>query len=193
MELRSDLHRRTELAYAHLVVDDVEPTEAVMLACDLLAADVDGESTVRLAIASAVSLPPYAAERMLRDMLVELGIPEPDPGRAARLASASICAQIMNGTLRAERGGHRLLGTLAQLAEAEAEAGAGAGTGAEAGAGTGAKADAEAGADAYNEAVARLLRLLDRLEYDLAGEADAAFDEDLRRLASDLAARIERS
>lgn len=167
MELRSDLHRRAELAYAHLVVDDVEPAEAVMLACDLLAADVDGESTVRLAIQSSGSLPPYAAERMLRDMLAELGIPEPDPGRAARLASASICAQIMNGTLRAERGGHRLLGTLAQLSEAEA--------------------------DAHNEAVGRLLRLLDRLEYDLAGEADAAFNEDLRRLASDLAARAEQS
>ncbi|MFC6022464.1 hypothetical protein ACFP2T_40700 [Plantactinospora solaniradicis] len=162
MELRSDLRRRAELAYAHLVVDDVEPAEAVMLACDLLAADVDGESTVRLAIASTRSLPPYAAERMLRDMLVELGIPEPDPGHAARLASASICAQIMDGTLRVERGGHRLLGTLAQLGEAHADAG--------------------------NEAVGRLLRLLDRLEYDLAGEADAAFSADLRRLASDLAA-----
>lgn len=181
MELGSDLHRRAELAYAHLVVDDVEPAEAVMLACDLLVAGVDGEWTVRLAIASAHSLPPYAAERMLRDMLVELGIPEPDPARAARLASAGICAQIMDGTLRAERGGHRLLGTLAQLSEAEAEAGAGAGVGA----GT--------DVDAYNEAVAHLLRLLDRLEYDLAGEADEAFAEDLRRLASDVAARIEPS
>ncbi|MBE1484579.1 hypothetical protein [Plantactinospora soyae] len=164
MERGSDLHRRAELAYAQLVVDDVDPAEAVMLACDLLAADLDGEATVALAIASTRSLAPYAAERMLRDMLDEVGIPEPEPGRAAQVATACVCARIIDGTLSVAEGGHRLLGTLAQLADADP--------------------------DADSEAVGRLLRLLDRLEYDLGGVADPAFREDLHRLASDIAADL---
>ncbi len=97
-----------------MLVDDVEPADAVLLACDLLAAGVDDAAVVALAIESTRSLPEHQADRLLRDMLTTLGVPEPGQATAARLATVGTCERLAAGTLAVERGAHRLLGTLTQ-------------------------------------------------------------------------------
>jgi hypothetical protein len=157
LNVPADLRTRAEVAYAHLVVDDIEPSTAIVLAGDLVVAGIDCQAVKNLATQSAVSLGVHDAEQLLRAMLDEVGVPEPDVPTAAELATGDICARLLDGTLSVERGGHRLLGTLSQEKD-------------------------QAG-------LTLLLHLLDELEYDLRGDSDDDWRENLLNLARALTVR----
>jgi hypothetical protein len=134
------------------MVDLVEPADAVLLAGDLLAAGVDGDAVVALAMESTRTLAPHLAA-----MLAELAVPEPAMAVAARLVSVDTCGRLAAGTFAVEAGAHRLLGSLAQEPD--------------------------------QPAVDRLMPLLDRLEYDQRGHADAELREEILRFAREVRAR----
>jgi hypothetical protein len=159
--LREDLQERLRVAYAQRVVDDVDPGEAVMLACDLLVEGADNDATVQLAIQSPRSLAAHQAAHLLERMLQQTGVAAPEPAVAARTVALDLCRRLVDGRLAPEPAAHRLLGAVAQTDCADG--------------------------------VARLLPMLDRLEYDLGGTADDAFRSSLLELARDLAARLTES
>ncbi|RAO61597.1 hypothetical protein PSN01_01556 [Micromonospora saelicesensis] len=79
-----------------------------MLACDLLVAGVDDDAVVALAAESARTLPEHDASRRLAAVTAELGLPEPDLPTAVALVVADTCERILDGSIPAEVGTHRL-------------------------------------------------------------------------------------
>ncbi|WP_433133723.1 hypothetical protein ACQPWW_16630 [Micromonospora sp. CA-240977] len=103
-----DLLRRLRTEQARALIDHVDPHHAVMLACDLLVAGVDGDAVVALAAESARTLPPHDANRHLAAVTVELGLPEPELSTAVALLAADTCERILDRSIPAEVGTHRL-------------------------------------------------------------------------------------
>ncbi|RAO25253.1 hypothetical protein MED15_01016 [Micromonospora noduli] len=60
-----ELLRRLRTEQARALLDDADPHYAVMLACDLLVAGVNGDAVVALAAESARTLPAHDANRRL--------------------------------------------------------------------------------------------------------------------------------
>ncbi|MCZ7373337.1 hypothetical protein [Micromonospora sp. WMMC250] len=79
-----------------------------MLACDLLVAGVNGDAVVALAAESARTLPAHDANRRLAAVTDELGLPEPDLPTAVTLIAADTCERILDRSIPAEVGTHRL-------------------------------------------------------------------------------------
>ena len=102
------LVRRLRAEQARALLYDADPHHAVMLACDLLVAGVDGDAVVALAGESARRLPPPVASRHLAAVAAELGFAEPDPPTAVALIAADTCERILVRSITAEVGTHRL-------------------------------------------------------------------------------------
>ncbi|MEW2378005.1 hypothetical protein AB0883_18125 [Micromonospora sp. NPDC047812] len=79
-----------------------------MLACDLLVAGVNRDAVVALAAESAPTLPAHDANRRLAAVTAELGLPVPDLPTAVALIAADTCERILDGSIPAEVGTHRL-------------------------------------------------------------------------------------
>jgi len=155
---REDVQERLRLAYAQVVVNDVDPTESVTLACDLLVEGSDDEATVQLAIQSPGRLAAADAALLLARIVQRAGVEPPDPAGAARAVALDICRRIADGHLEPEAAAHRLLGAIAQ--------------------------------SGHPSGVARLLPMLDRLEYDLGGRGDDAWLAGLLDLTRDVGAEL---
>ncbi|GAA4607619.1 hypothetical protein BJY16_006425 [Actinoplanes octamycinicus] len=112
-----DLQRRLRLASAQLVIERVEPREAVLLACDLLAAGASGGATLELAIQSSSRLHQNDADELLRAMLADWQIASTDLERSAEIVAHDLCRRLLARSLRPEECGHRLLGALAQTGD----------------------------------------------------------------------------
>lgn len=151
---KDDLRRRLLLASAQLYIEEIEPREAVMLACDLLAGGAFGEATFELAMQSPARHTQNHTKMLLGEILAEWKADTPGQLESAEIVALDLCHRLLAGTLEPEHAGHRLLGALAQ------------------------------GADRVR--TDRLLRLLDRLEYNLAGRADGALRAELEALARDI-------
>jgi hypothetical protein len=102
------LLRRLRTEQARMLLFDADPQVAVMLACDLLVAGVDGEAVMALAGESARTLPVNDADRRLADVIEELGLPEPDPATAVTLLAADTCERILARSVPVEDAIHRL-------------------------------------------------------------------------------------
>ncbi|MEH1169336.1 hypothetical protein V6V47_28550 [Micromonospora sp. CPCC 205539] len=102
------LLRRLRVEQARALLDDADPHHAVMLACDLLVAGVDGDAVVALAAESARTLQAYDANRRLAAVTAELGLPEPDLPTAVVLIAADTCERILDRSISVEVGAHRL-------------------------------------------------------------------------------------
>jgi hypothetical protein len=102
------LLRRLRAERARALVDDADPHHAVMLACDLLVAGVDGDAVVALAAESARTLSADDANRRLAAVGAELGFPDPDLPTAVALIAAETCERILDRSIPAEEGTHRL-------------------------------------------------------------------------------------
>jgi hypothetical protein len=102
------LLRRLRAEQARALLYDAEPHHAVMLACDLLAAGVDGDAVVALAAESARTLPAHDANRRLAAVTAELGLAEPDLATAVELIAADTCKRILDRSIPAEVGTHGL-------------------------------------------------------------------------------------
>ncbi|MGC4749199.1 hypothetical protein ACLQ28_26610 [Micromonospora sp. DT201] len=103
-----ELLRRLRTEQARALLDGADPYQAVMLACDLLVAGVDGDAVVALASESARTLPAHAANRRLAAVTDELGLPEPALPTAVALIAADTCERILKRSIPAEVGTHRL-------------------------------------------------------------------------------------
>ncbi|MFE9191705.1 hypothetical protein ACFYL6_19050 [Micromonospora sp. NPDC007208] len=103
-----ELLRRLQAEQARALLDDADPHHAVMLACDLLMAGIDGDAVVALAAESARTLPTHDANRRLAAVIAELGLSEPDLPTAVALIAADTCARILDRSIPAEVGAHRL-------------------------------------------------------------------------------------
>ncbi len=79
-----------------------------MLACDLLVAGGNGDAVVALAAESARTLPTHDANRRLAAVTAELGLAEPDLATAVELIAADTCERILDRSIPAEVGTHRL-------------------------------------------------------------------------------------
>ncbi|GIF25779.1 hypothetical protein Ate02nite_85090 [Paractinoplanes tereljensis] len=79
-----------------------------MLACDLLVAGVNGDAVVALAAESARTLSAHEANRRLAAVTAEVGLAEPDLATAVELITADTCERILDRTVLAEEGTHRL-------------------------------------------------------------------------------------
>ncbi|MFC4071973.1 hypothetical protein [Actinoplanes subglobosus] len=102
------LLRRLRVEQARALLYDAEPHHAVMLACDLLVAGVDGDAVVALAAESARTLSAHDANRRLMAVTAELGLAEPDLATAVELIAADTCERILDGGVPAEVGIHDL-------------------------------------------------------------------------------------
>jgi hypothetical protein len=103
------LLRRLRIEQARaLLYDDADPHGSVMLACDLLVAGVDGDAVVALAAESARTLSRQDADRHLAAIADELGLPELDLPTAVTLTAADTCERILDRSVPAEVGIHRL-------------------------------------------------------------------------------------
>jgi hypothetical protein len=102
------LLRRLRAEQARALLDNADPHHAVMLACDLLVAGVGGDAVVALAAESARTLSPYDANRRVAAIIAELGLPEPDLPTAVALIAADTCERILDRSIPAEVGAHRL-------------------------------------------------------------------------------------
>lgn len=100
------LRRRLLLLAAQLEAGQVEPRDAVMLACDLLAEGASGPATVELAIQSPSSPLP---ERLVQALLAEWRVETPDAG----ILVLDVCERFLAGAVPPRQAGHRLLGVLA--------------------------------------------------------------------------------
>ncbi|MEU7654061.1 hypothetical protein AB0C42_14805 [Micromonospora taraxaci] len=103
-----ELRHRLRTEQARALLDDADPHQAVMLACDLLMAGVNGDAVVALAAESARTLPAYDANRRLAAVIDELGLPELDLPTAVALIAADTCERILDYSIPAEVGTHRL-------------------------------------------------------------------------------------
>ncbi|MFD4208731.1 hypothetical protein ACFWRG_22395 [Micromonospora tulbaghiae] len=106
--MNDDLLRRLRTEQARALLDDADPYEAVMLACDLLVAGVGSEAVTALAAEPARTLATHEANRRLAAVVAELGLPEPDLPTAVALIAADACERILDGSLPAEAGTHGL-------------------------------------------------------------------------------------
>jgi hypothetical protein len=102
------LLHRLRVEQCRALLDNADPHHAVMLACDLVVAGVDGDAVVALAAQSARTLPPYEANRRLAELTAELGLPEPDMPTAVALIAADTCERILDHSIPAEEAAHRL-------------------------------------------------------------------------------------
>ena len=102
------LLRRLRVEQARALLDDADPYHAVMLACDLLVAGSTGDAVVALAGESARTLPVPDANRRLAAVTAELGVPEPGLPAAVALIAADTCEAILDRSVPAEVGIHRL-------------------------------------------------------------------------------------
>ncbi|MET3423841.1 hypothetical protein BJ973_003053 [Actinoplanes tereljensis] len=102
------LLRRLRVEQARSLLYDAEPHHAVMLACDLLVAGVNGDAVVALAAESARTLSAHEANRRLAAVTAEVGLAEPDLATAVELITADTCERILDRTVLAEEGTHRL-------------------------------------------------------------------------------------
>jgi hypothetical protein len=102
------LLRRLRTEQARALLYDADPHHAVMLACDLLVAGTNGEAVVALAADSARTLPAHDASRRLAAVTAELGLAEPDLPTAVELIAADTCERILDRSIPAEVGTHRL-------------------------------------------------------------------------------------
>ncbi|MGC4814714.1 hypothetical protein ACLQ29_29645 [Micromonospora sp. DT228] len=102
------LLRRLRVEQARALLDGVDPYHAVMLACDLLVAGVDGEAVVALASESARTLSAHDADRRLAAVIAELGLSEPDVSTAVALIAADTSERILDRRITAEVGTHGL-------------------------------------------------------------------------------------
>jgi hypothetical protein len=93
-------------------MEQPQPREAVMLACDLLVDDAAGDATLDLAMRSPKELTEDEAAVLLRRMLAEWRIDAPGRHRSAEIVAVDVSQRLLNGTLTPEIGGHRLLGAL---------------------------------------------------------------------------------
>ncbi|MBL7253845.1 hypothetical protein [Paractinoplanes lichenicola] len=114
MQPGDNLCRRLLMLAARLEVEQIDPYDVVMLACDFLAEGLSGEATVELAVQSPACLPVQHAEVLLRGMLDEWRVVAPSPPESAALVAVDLSRRILDGTIPAETGGHRLLGALAR-------------------------------------------------------------------------------
>ncbi|MGA4726918.1 hypothetical protein ACWEOS_13650 [Micromonospora taraxaci] len=103
-----ELHHRLRTEQARALLDDADPHQAVMLACDLLVAGVDSDAVVALAAESARTLPAYEANVRLAAVIGELGLPELDLPTAVTLIALDTCERILDRSISAEVGTHRL-------------------------------------------------------------------------------------
>ncbi|MEU1397454.1 hypothetical protein ABZ403_15505 [Micromonospora zamorensis] len=103
-----ELLRRLRTEQARALLEDADPHYAVMLACDLLVAGVNGDAVVALAAESARTLPAHDANRRLAAVTDELGLSEPDLPTAVALIAADTCERILDRSIPAEVGAHRL-------------------------------------------------------------------------------------
>ncbi|MFY1595953.1 hypothetical protein [Micromonospora sp. WMMD737] len=103
-----ELLRRLRAEQARALLYDADPQHAVMLACDLLVAGVDSDAVVALAAESARTLPAHHANRRLAAVTAELGLPEPELPTAVALVAADTCERILDHSIPAEVGTHRL-------------------------------------------------------------------------------------
>ncbi|MEU7573239.1 hypothetical protein [Micromonospora sp. NPDC049240] len=106
--MNDDLLRRLRTEQARTLLGDADPHHAVMLACDLLVAGVDSQAVMALAAESARTLPAHGANRHLAAVIAELGLPEPDLPTAVALIAADTCRRILDRSIPAEVGTHRL-------------------------------------------------------------------------------------
>ncbi len=79
-----------------------------MLACDLLVAGVNGDAVVALAAESVRTLPVQDANRCLAAVTAELSLAEPSLATAVELITADTCERILDRSIPAEVGTHRL-------------------------------------------------------------------------------------
>lgn len=117
MPLNEDLRRALLTMAAQLEIEQVDPRDAVLLACDLLAAGASGAATVELAIQPPATLHPNHAEDLLRPMLREWDVDAPDQPRSAEIVAVDLGRRFLAGAVAAESAGHRLLGALAQAGD----------------------------------------------------------------------------
>jgi len=71
-------------------------------------AGVNGDAVVALAAESARTLPAHDANRRLAAVTAELGLAEPDLATAVELIAADTCERILDRSIPAEVGTHRL-------------------------------------------------------------------------------------
>ena len=102
------LLRRLRTEQARALLDDADPNHAVILACDLLVAGVNGGAVAALAAESARTLSTHDANRRLAAVTDELGLPELDLSTAVALIAAETCERILDRNIPAEVGTHRL-------------------------------------------------------------------------------------
>ncbi|WP_285551828.1 hypothetical protein [Actinoplanes regularis] len=102
------LLRRLRTEQARVLFDDADPHEAVMLACDLLVAGVDGDAVVTLASESVRTLSARDANRRLAAVVAELGLAELELPVAVALVAGDTCERILDRRLRTEEGIHGL-------------------------------------------------------------------------------------
>jgi hypothetical protein len=108
VRMDDDLLHRLRVEQSRAMLDNADPNRAVMLACDLVVAGVDGDAVVELAAQSARTLPPHEANRRLAALTAELGLPEPDLPTAVALGAANTCEQILDHSIPAEVAAHAL-------------------------------------------------------------------------------------
>ncbi|MFD6262464.1 hypothetical protein ACFWFK_15140 [Micromonospora chalcea] len=106
--MNDDLLRRLRTEQARALLDDADPYDAVMLACDLLVAGVGSEAVTALAAEPARTLVTHEANRRLAAVVAELGLREPDLPTAVVLIAADTCERILDGSLPVEAGTHGL-------------------------------------------------------------------------------------
>jgi hypothetical protein len=102
------LLRQLRVEQARALLDHADPHHAVMLACDLLVAGVEGEAVVALAAESSRTLPTHDADRHLAAIIAELGLPELDLSTAVALVAADTSERILDQSIPAEVGAHGL-------------------------------------------------------------------------------------
>jgi hypothetical protein len=107
-DLPVELRERLCRLNADVILDLLQPGEAVWLACDLLVAGFETPALIELAGESPTSLTRADGEPLVRQMLTELGIEPVNTTQANWLVARDIARQMIAGTLPAEVGARML-------------------------------------------------------------------------------------
>ncbi|MBD2894938.1 hypothetical protein amrb99_38690 [Actinomadura sp. RB99] len=119
MDLPAGLWERLDRLHAAAVLDqDISdlflarlfPGEPVRIACDLLVAGIETPSVIALACESPTRLTLREGRPLVRRLLSDLALDPMNIHRAGWITARDIALQIEAGTLKAEDGGHFLLG-----------------------------------------------------------------------------------